>query len=74
MLQKYYPETKDKKLKKAEELKIKSENFEMLCDAVDIKIKPLLNDFAIFFKKKKEDKRYIYVNDVFITTTEFSDD
>lgn len=74
ILQKYQPDVKDKKLKKAEEIKIKNENFEMTSESIDIKIKPLANDFIIYIKKKKETKYYIYLNDTFITTTEFDID
>lgn len=73
VLQKYSPDVKDKKFKKAEEIKIKNDNFEMSGESIDILIKPLANDFIIYIKKKKEQKYYIYLNDNFITTTEFDE-
>ena len=54
ILQKYSPDPKDKKFKKAEDIKIKTDLFELTKDNISITIKPLLNDFILIFKKPKE--------------------
>jgi hypothetical protein len=54
----------------AKEKKLKSDYFEMGKGSVQIQMKPLNNDFALIFKKPKDTKSYIYINDALITSYE----
>ncbi len=54
VVQAYKPSFKSKKLIKAEEIKIKSDSFEMAPWSIELIFKPLYKDFLIYIKKRKE--------------------